>query len=148
MKIAKGPRPWPVWVFILVSTGLATLRSITYFSDLDKTQAMLQTWIPQVSWDLDWAIVATSAWLTIDVIPVILIGVFASRAARWFVLGMSVLIVPMTFVFARDLQMPPETVLSALIGWAIPITLAGLLFLPVCRPWFDRSETHDAIVIE
>ena len=130
MRIAKGPRPWSIWVFALVSVALATERLLRGLSDLNQQLKFYESMLSAIDWTHDWVIVAISAWFSIELIPVALVWFFASRFARWFVLVMAIL--PIAVWVFVVFQYPDllSVVLSQLLEIAFVLVLAGLLFLP------------------
>ena len=124
MRLAKGPRPWPVRLFALAFTAQALATFWHTITDLPQAQAALGASFPAVGFDRDLTIVATSAQLTIALIPVALIWFAASRLARWLVVA---------FALAK-LMTAPDDLLSLLL------TLGGaaLLLTPAAARWFAR----------
>jgi hypothetical protein len=143
MKWRKGPRPWSIWTFALVSTSFAVLRTGLYFTDLAGVQEMFEHILPGFEWNRDWVIVASSAWLTIDLIPVVLVFAFASRFARWFILGMTTLTILLAIYDLSQMDWVLEAVIVASLGMIASMALVGLLFLPASNRWFANSAEAD-----
>jgi len=112
------------------------VQAITH---LPEAQAALEA---GTGWplDRDWAIVITSARLTIALIPVALVWLTASRIARWLVLAMALgklLMAPANLAAMA----PGETVSPLLLG-ALALSLGGaaLLLTPSASRWFAPSR--------
>lgn len=148
MNLATGPRPWTVWVFCLVSSAGAIYRSVLFFSNIGGVQPMFETLAPWLEWNRDWVIIVTSAWLTIDLIPVTAVWFFASRFARWFVLCMAILHFGLA-IYDGPLQSADEiSLIIMMIGLSVPIVLATLLFLPQSQGWFGKRGKDETAVFE
>ncbi|MEM6474581.1 MAG: hypothetical protein AAF687_00285 [Pseudomonadota bacterium] len=139
MKLAKGPRPWPIWLFTILTIGIAllrlseSLRPITNQRFPEYNGTMTEA-------EADWLIIKSSARFTIDLIPVAWVFLFASRFARWFVTAMA--FVPLVIVFS-DLEYAstyPRFLWFSLISAATPIMIAGLLFTPKGNRWFRPED--------
>jgi hypothetical protein len=146
--MAVGPRPWTIWLFCLVNLALASYRTVLYLLNLRDVQPMFEELAPWFEWNRDWVIVATSAWLTIDLIPVTLVWAFASRFARWFILSMAGLqgLIAIYDTLVRGAG--DMTVLAGIFGSMIPVALAVLLFLPASQAWFEGRSKDEARVFE
>ncbi|MEO9461912.1 MAG: hypothetical protein ABJ242_04170 [Marinomonas sp.] len=91
MKLVKGQRPWPIWVFLGAFLGSAIDNYWQGMSALPLKQEIYALYFPGFDWTRDWTIVALSAVLSIAFIPAGLIFFRASKIARWLVTGFSLL---------------------------------------------------------
>ena len=156
MKLAKGPRPWTIWLFAALSTALVISNLVQQL--LEPLVALSRYgWLaPGYDWDEDSLIVASSAAFTINMIPIVLIWAFAVRFARWLVLAMALIPAPIHILALlhhiskmRANGWGEDIVMSHMIfvgqGFAIQFGLIALLFLPPSNRWFARRgevETH------
>ncbi len=144
MKMAKGPRPWPIWLFgvILSLYGLFNLVSGLMF--LGKQQTTLERQFPQIVWNEDWTIVWVSAQFTIVLIPITAVCVFANPFAKWLVTAMALVSLPWIASYVQT------GILYGVVDWvglvqaSVVIVAAGLLFLPASSRYL-RRETERAI---
>ena len=82
MRIARGPRPWTIQLFALLVTAQGLVAYVRGLSLLEVRQIDLELRYPFFDWNTDWVIDCLSAWLTIKLIPVVGVWVFANRWAR------------------------------------------------------------------
>lgn len=82
MKLAKGPRPWSIGVYALISLVIGTWDLLEGLLHLDALVASLNRAAPQFFWTHDIAVVLISASFTIVLIPLSAIWLFASKLAR------------------------------------------------------------------
>lgn len=143
MIALRSGRPWPVRLgvaLIVASAGIALAEAL---ADVPATARRLASRWPQLGWNDDQAIIASSALFTIALIPAALIWLRGSRLARWLLVGLA----------ASALAKTPD--LARLIGagadvpWgegarAICLPLAGLMmFLPPAKGWFGPRLAKD-----
>lgn len=144
MRLAKGPRPWPIWLFgvILLLYGLFNLVSGLMF--LEEQQTILERQFPQIVWNEDWTIVWVSAQFTIVVIPITAVCVFASPFAKWLMTAMALVSLPWIASYVQI------SILSGVVDWvglvqaSVVVVAAGLLFLPASSRYLQR-DTERAI---
>ena len=145
MKLANGPRPWPIRLFTAAFVMQALLSFWWEMTHRAGVAAMLleRGGLPL---DDDGTIVAISVRLTIALIPVALVWFFASPFARWMVVAMALV---------RLVLNLPETIENVLSGEPIrPIFIAAqalallgaaLLFTPSARRWFAKGEPDGTV---
>ncbi len=149
MKLAKGPRPWSIYVFAVAFLGAALHDYAFWLHQLPIAQTVYELQFPWSGWNRDWTIVALSATLTIAFIPVVWIFAFASRIARWLVTGFSI-------IQLLDVPQKLSIWLSSDVGinpgyFANPalITLALIcLFLPPSNRWLAKKLEVDHAVFD
>ncbi len=146
MRLARGPRPWPIWVFAAAFLGAATYSYILDLTTLPLQQAAFEALLPWAGWDRDWTIVALSAVLSIAFIPVLWICLFAGKVARAIVT---------VFTAIKLLDVPAMIALysasypNVRITYFLEPALIGIavicLFLPASRSWFNppQEATHE-----
>ncbi|MFU7527026.1 hypothetical protein [Qipengyuania sp. ASV99] len=153
MKIAKGPRPWPIHLFaaLLLSSGLAQLISgLSRVGDYNfgGFNPITGEWLSD-----DALIVMLSAEFTIVCIPIVAIWLFRSRIARWLI-TIFVLWGAITWLMhlnARHLdlllQLNSQYIFSItvrVITWLAVL----LLFLPQSARWFAQLKEGAHAVFE
>ena len=94
-------------------------------------------------WNRDWTIVASSAWFTIELIPILLVWLVASRFARWFITAMAAIKV---FLILTNLPMI-YVIPGILLGQSISLGAVALLFTRSANDWFS-NETPDPATFE
>ena len=129
-----------MWLFAAVTTYTAIQSLIGGLQNLDSAIIEFENLLPFLDWNRDLAIVTTSAWFTIEMIPVLLVVAFASRFARWFVSVMA--FVPITLVLSNleYASTYPRFLVPSLLIAAIPLALAGLLWSRHANPYFAQDE--------
>jgi hypothetical protein len=129
MRLRQGPRPLAIRAFSALFLLQAALSFWHQMSDLAATQAMLAATFPQLVVDRDLAIVATSARLTIALIPVALIWFLGARFARILVL---------VFVAGRLLTVPDGPSSSEIVSLLLAVLAAAILLSPGASRWFRK----------
>ena len=142
MRIASGPRPWSIHAFAAILLGIASWNLANALFDLPAQQEFLASLGLGLEWNRDWTIITSSAWFTIELIPVAWVWLFASRFARKFVtvmaaIKLALLIVNLSFLYALP---------GILLGQAIPILAVSLLYIPDAERWFARPEERDPAI--
>ncbi|MFZ9395190.1 MAG: hypothetical protein ACO25F_03900 [Erythrobacter sp.] len=132
-------RPWPIHGFAALLAGLALFHLVQGLADIGAQQQAYEAVYPGVPWNQDWTIVATSAWFTIELIPAVLVWLFASRFARWLLAAM-VLLGAGQLLLASVPATPAGMMTLALRMFAL-----GLLLLPAAQPWFGQGREGDAL---
>lgn len=148
MKPAKGPRPFSIRVFACAFLLAALAAFAEAMSDLELAQLEWSVRASWFEWDRDWTIVASSAELSIALIPLTWIVVFASSFARWMVLAFGLLklssIVDAVYfwlvagAFDPRWLIEPALILCALI----------MLFTPSASRWIANKEQPLETVFE
>lgn len=134
MRIAKGPRPWSIWIFAIMLIG-----------------AGLWNFVPQLWLALDEAdrgyrialVSVLSAQFSIVVIPVIAIWALASRVAKWLFTVLSISSFAWLFYTSLTSDFALEAIIWTLGIGALTHGAIILLFLPSARTWFDAQRTQD-----
>lgn len=145
MRLAQGPRPWSITLFALLFAGAAAVTLASSLMHLDRQVALLARDWPAIA-TRDGAIILASARCTISLIPVALIWLLASRAARWLVLAMS-----LAKLVARPQALADSSANGAsilVIAAPLIVSLIGvaLLFTPGAAQWLRPKGSRDATV--
>ncbi|WP_299195906.1 hypothetical protein [uncultured Erythrobacter sp.] len=144
MRIARGPRPWPIWLFASATTYIAVNRLIGSLGNLNATMFDFRNMFTFVEWNRDLAIIAICAWFTIDMIPVILVLAFAASFARWFISVIA--FVPLALILANleYASTYPRMLLPSLMLAFIPLALAALLWTTRASRYFAQGGADGA----
>ena len=148
MRLAKGPRPWTIWAFAIGFIALGLIDYVTAIASLEEALETLRLSAAGIDWNQDLLIVWYSALLSIVLIPVIAIWLFASRTARWIVTAMSaisLLNVLLSIVFLLTS--------GRFEGWSFTMSFlsllcVALLFAPASNRWLRKEEMSDAATFE
>ena len=119
-------RPFAVQVFAVLFVVQGLLTFATAMADLPATQASWAATFPQIDVTRDFAIVASSARLSIVLIPVALAWWRRARLVRWLVPAM----IALRLVLARA-DMPAVEWLAL----ALAVIATACLFTPGARRW-------------
>lgn len=148
MKPAEGPRPFSIKVFACAFLLAALAAFAEAMSDLELAQLEWTVRASWFEWNRDWTIVASSAELSIALIPLTWIVVFASAFARWMVLAFGLLkltaivdAIHFWFVsgaFDWRWLIEPALILCALV----------MLFTPSATRWIAQRDRPLATVFE
>lgn len=148
MTPVKGSRPYAIKLFALAFLIAALASFAERMSNLELAQLDWTVRAPWFAWNRDWTIVASSAELSIALIPLTWIVVFASSFARWMVLAFSLLkltdivdLIHFWFVtgtFDPLSLIEPGLILIALIA----------LFTPSASQWLTKRDSPLADVFE
>lgn len=141
MRLAKGPRPWPIWAFAGLLIGEGLLSLLHGLGSLEVQLLMFQSQWPGFGWSRDWVIVWFSAWFSIVLIPVVALVGFASRIARILVTIMALIASPAAVIHGASLAQGEQSWVAFLSASAVLIA-AGLLYLPPASRWL-RQEAWD-----
>ncbi|MBI1404027.1 MAG: hypothetical protein GC147_12545 [Porphyrobacter sp.] len=140
MRLARGPRPLAIRVFVAAFLAAATIRLGQGLADVELAALGLARRAPWLAWNHDTTIVALSAEFTIALIPIAWIYLYAARFARWLVL---------VFGTFRLWAAWPGVLLALRAGsiaplhWAEPaLLLAAMVSLvtPGARRWFAKAR--------
>lgn len=143
MRLAPSPRPFAINLFAAILLGLALVNLTVALFDLPAQEEFLASLGLGFEWNRDWTIVASSAWLTIELIPILLVWLVASRIARWFITGMALIKV---FLILTNLPMI-YVIPGILLGQSISLGAVALLFTQAANDWFS-NETPDPATFE
>ncbi len=145
MTPVKGRRPRSIQLFAISFLGAATCAFFVGLGNLELKQAAFAATFAWDGWNRDWTIVTLSAVLSIALIPVALIYVFASRIARWLVA---------IFTLIELARLPGMIGAFQAIGgatkwsyFAQPVLLTValvFLFLPTSNRWFYQGKDATA----
>ena len=139
MRIARGPRPWSIWLFSVILIGFGLLNFIP--------QLLIALDEPDQG-DRVALVSVLSAQFSIVAIPVFAVCVLASRVAKWFFTLLS--IVSVIWMLYPLLVSPTRSDYS-ISFFAIGLlthSLFILLFLPSAKEWFDAQRTADDQVFD
>ena len=141
MSEAERPRsrPWAINLFAAILLTFAMLNLATALFDLPAQEEALRSLGLGLEWNRDWTIVASSAWFTIELIPIALVWLFASRFARLFLLAMAALKAVLMLSNLPMLYALP----GLLAGHVIAIGAIALLFTRSANRWFNPPDRPD-----
>ena len=149
VKLARGPRPWPIWVFALSFAGFAVYNLVYGLRNIEASQAFWEFLIPDFEWGRDEVIVVLSARFTIVMIPVVAIWAFASRLARLLVAIMLAFSAPGAILQTTDMIALDGAIWRWPLWWLLGMAvLVGLLFLPRSSYWLKRKGQVDAEIFD
>ncbi len=141
MKLASGPRPVSINLFAAILLALACWNLTVALFDLPAQQDFLASLGLGLEWNRDWTIVTSSAWFTIELIPVVLVWLVAAGFARWFITAMAVFKIVLILSNLPMLYALP----GILAGQSISLVAVALLFTPGANAWFNRKEADAAL---
>lgn len=121
----RPPRPVQAFAALFVTQGLIAFA--TAMTDLPRAQAGWAAIFPGVNMTRDFAIVASSARLTIVLVPVALACWRRAPLVRWLVPAM---------VALRMLLARPDMPAVEWLTLALAAAAAACLFTPGARRWF------------
>ena len=136
MRWRKGPRPWPIHAFALTLLTIATLNLSAALLDLTAQQEFLRALGLGFLENRDGAIIASSAWFTIELIPIVLVWGFASRFARTFI---SVMAAIKALLLIGDLLLF-YALPGLMVGQGIALAAVALLYTRDADRWFAKDE--------
>lgn len=140
MRLANGPRPAAINAFAAILLAIAIWNLASALLDLPGQQALLEALGLGPSWGRDGTIVASSAWFTIELIPIALVWLTASRFARWFIVSMTALKAVLVIANLDMVYAFP----GKFAGLSISAAAVALLFTRGGNAWFERQEAVDA----
>ncbi|MEL6878180.1 MAG: hypothetical protein AAGL68_08800 [Pseudomonadota bacterium] len=140
MKLAKGPRPAGINAFAAILLTLAAWNLVTALFDLPAQQETLAALGLGLEWNRDWTIVASSAWFTIELIPIALVWLMAKAFARWLIVGMAAIKTVLVLTNLPMLYAFP----GVLAGLSISLCAVALLFTRGANEWFAPQGEVDA----
>ncbi|MDJ0644258.1 MAG: hypothetical protein QNJ15_15700 [Erythrobacter sp.] len=141
MKLSAGPRPFSINLFAGILLALACWNLAVALFDLPAQEEFLRSLGLGLDWNRDWTIVTSSAWFTIELIPVALVWLVAAPFARWFVTAMALVKIVLILTNLPMLYALP----GILAGQSISLAAVALLFTPSANTWFDREEADAAL---
>lgn len=144
MRLAGGPRPWPIRLF----AGAFLLQAAASFLwEISNRAAVADSFLTRAGLALsdDGVIIAISARLSIALIPAALVWFFRSRFARWMVTVLAAgKLVSQIYELANGAALVPIFTLNT----ALALFAAAMLFMPGARDWFARRKVPDASVFK
>lgn len=140
MSRPRGPRPFAINLFAAILLGLALWNLTVALFDLPAQEEFLASLGLGFEWNRDWTITASSAWFTIELIPIALVWLTASRFARVFVTAMAAIKVVLILTNLPMLYAVP----GILIGQAISLGAVALLYTRGAHEWFTRKDPDPA----
>ncbi len=144
MRIARGPRPLSINLFAGILVSLACWNLAVALFDLPAQEEFLRSLGLGLDWNRDWTIVTSSAWFTIELIPIALVWLVAANFARWFVSVMAAIKVVLIFANLPMLYALP----GILAGQAISLAAVALLFTRGANAWFKGNRQVDSRVFD
>lgn len=141
MRVVHGPRPLPVNGFAAVLLGLAAWNLAAALWDLPAQEEILRSLGLGFEWNRDWTIIASSAWFTVELIPVAAVWLLASRFARGFITAMAGIKVVLILSNLPMLYALP----GILLGQSISLVAVALLYTPAANAWFARKSDDPAM---
>jgi hypothetical protein len=139
--VRRGPRPLAIHLFAGILLALAGFNLAAALFDLPAQQEMLASLGLGLEWNRDWTIVTSSAWFTIELIPISLVWLAASRFARWLIASMAAIKVVLILTNLPMLYALP----GILGGQTIALGAVALLFTRGANEWFARREPDPAV---
>lgn len=141
MTPVKGRRPRSIQLFAVSFLGAAIYAFLLGLGDLELKQAAYAATFTWDGWSRDWTIVTLSALLSIALIPVALIYVFANRIARWLVTVFTLIELANLPGMIATFQTAGDAVRWNYFAQPLLLTLALVfLFLPQSNRWFSRRK--------
>ena len=139
MRLAKGPRPLSINVFAAILIALAFWNLAVALFDLPAQEEFLRSLGLGLDWNRDWTIITSSAWFTIELIPIALVWLVAAGFARWFITAMAAIKVMLILTNLPMLYALP----GILTGQTISLAAVALLFTRGANRWFANSRQID-----
>ncbi len=136
MRIAQGPRPISINLFAAILLTIAVWNLATALFDLPAQEEFLRSLGLGLDWNRDWTIITSCAWFTIELIPIALVWLSASRFARGFIVVMAGVKVLLIFINLTMLYALPGIAMGQLIA----LSAVALLFTRGANEWFGKRE--------
>lgn len=141
MRRAPSPRPLAVNAFAAILLALAAWNLAAALWDLPAQEEILRSLGLGFEWNRDWTIVASSAWFTVELVPITAVWLFASRFARGFITAMAAIKVVLILSNLPMLYALP----GILLGQSLSLLAVALLYTPAANAWFERREQDPAV---
>lgn len=142
------PRPAPVNIFAAAFLTAALMPFLDGITNLALAETRLQADYPYFPWDRDRVIIWLSTWLSIALIPLVMVWLLAAPAARWLVTAMTCAKAPAAVFAALVMVRGGIGNGQALVSFAFALLGVVMLFLPASRAWFERKAEVDPAVFE
>lgn len=136
MRAAKGPRPLSINLFAGILLVLAIWNLAVALFDLPAQEEFLRSLGLGLDWNRDWTIVTSSAWFTIELIPIAFVWIAASRFARMFIACMAGVKAVLLLTNLPMLYALP----GIAAGQLIALSAVALLFTRGAQDWFAKEE--------
>ncbi len=138
---AKGRRPRSIQLFVVSFLGAAIYAFLLGLGDLELQQTAYAAAFAWDGWSRDWTIVTLSALLSVALIPVGLIYIFANRIARWLVTVFTLIELANLPGMIATFQTADEPVRWSYFAQPLLLALSLLfLFLPESNRWFSQGK--------
>ncbi|KPP85843.1 MAG: hypothetical protein ACOCYR_08265 [Erythrobacter sp.] len=141
MRRVRGPRPPAVNAFAAMLLALAAWNLATALWDLPAQAEILRSLGLGFEWNRDWTIVASSAWFTVELIPIAAVWLLASRFARGFITAMALVKVALILSNLPMLYALP----GVLLGQSLSLLAVALLYTRAANAWFARRPEDPAV---
>lgn len=141
MRSAPSPRPLAVQAFAAILLALAAWNLAAALWDLPAQEEILRSLGLGFEWNRDWTIVASSAWFTVELIPIAAIWLWASRFARGFITAMAAIKVVLILSNLPMLYALP----GVLVGQSTSLAAVALLYTRAANVWFDKESSDGAV---
>jgi hypothetical protein len=141
-------RPASINAFAAAFLAAALISFLDGLGDIPALEAMMRANVPGVAWSRDEVIVMLSARLSIALIPIVWIYLFAAPFARWLVTLMALgklLNVPEGIRLIADGGRVDTAWLVALV---LGLLAVAVLFTPASNRWFAVKGGDDPAVFE
>ncbi|MEM7665304.1 MAG: hypothetical protein AAF250_05565 [Pseudomonadota bacterium] len=135
----RGRRPFSINLFAGILLTLACWNLTVALFDLPAQQEFLASLGLGLEWNRDWTIVTSSAWFTIELIPVALVWIAGSAFARGFITAMAAIKVALILTNLPMLYALP----GILAGQSISLAAVALLFTRGANEWFASEPQVD-----
>ncbi|MEQ8410315.1 MAG: hypothetical protein RIC51_01555 [Erythrobacter sp.] len=141
MRTVRKERPLAVNAFAAVLLGLAAWNLVVALWDLPAQEEILRSLGLGFEWNRDWTIVASSAWFTVELIPVVAVWLLASRFARGLITAMAGIKVALILSNLPMLYALP----GILVGQSISLLAVALLYTRAANAWFGKEADDPAL---
>lgn len=142
------PRPVPINIFAAAFFTAALVPFLDGVTSLGLAETRLQIEFPYFPWNEDLVIIWLSSWLSIALIPLVMVWLMAAPIARWLVSAMTVLKAPGALASAAMLAGGGSGESERLVSFAFAVLGVVMLFLPASQHWFAQEREIDPAVFE
>lgn len=141
-------RPTPINIFAAAFLTAAMVPFLDGITNIPLAETRLQADYPYFPWDRDRVIIWLSTWLTIALVPLVMVWLFAAPFARWLVTAMTLVKAPAAVFAAMVLVRGGIGNGQALVSFGFALLGVVMLFLPASQAWFARAKEVDPAVFE
>ncbi len=142
------PRPIPINIFAAAFLTAALVPFLHGITDLPLAETRLQADHPYFPWDRDRVIIWLSTWLTIALIPLVMVWLLAASFARWLVSGMLLLKAPGALFAAMLMLRGGSGDIEVMVSFAFALLGVIMLFQPASQAWFTQAKGIDPAVFD